>query len=278
MSPLLLPRRAVLRLTGPDVRVFLQGLLSNDVMALAPGRPLYAGLLSAQGKTLHALLLFDGADCGAGGDVMIDAEAAQAPALARRLNMYRLRKALSIAPAPELGVWIDVQGAESRTMDPRTPLLGARWLAPVVADAPDGSAVWAAHRRRLGVAEAAELGEDQLLWLETGAGLLNGVSYTKGCYVGQENTARMHHRDKLRRLVLPYAVMGPEVRDVASDPQLRDAEGRVVGTLRGEVQDGVALVHVRLEAAQLPGLVLDGQPAQLLVPGWAAPLLQGAPA
>ena len=270
MTSFLLPDRAVLRLSGSDVRPFLQGLLTNDLMALVPGHPLYAGLLSAQGKTLYALLLFDGADSGTPDDVLIDVDATQAPALAKRLNMYRLCKAVTITPAPELGVWINPQGADDRTADPRTPLLGARWLAPLQDDAPDGRALWTAYRRRLGVAEAAELGEDQLLWLETGAGLLNGVSFTKGCYVGQENTARMHHRDKLRRLVLPFAVEAP-----VNDPQLRDGEGRSVGTVRGDVQDGVALVHVRLEAAHHPGLMMDGQPARLMLPGWAAPLMAG---
>jgi folate-binding protein YgfZ len=273
MIPLLLSSRAVLRLAGPDARDFLQGLLTNDMMALAPGRPLYAGLLSAQGKALHALLLFDGADAGLPGEVLVDVDAGQAGALARRLGMYKLRKAVTIALAPELGVWVALEGMPGRPddgkPDPRHAALGSRWLAPKLENAPEGDAVWAAHRRRLGVAEAAEIGEDQILWLETGAGLLNGVSFTKGCYVGQENTARMHHRDKLRKLILPFAVADGEV----ADPQLRDGEGRVVGALRGGIEDGVALVHVRLEALDGQPLVLDGRPARLLAPQWAAGLL-----
>lgn len=274
MTPLLLSSRAVLRLAGPDARDFLQGLLTNDMMALAPGRPLYAGLLSAQGKALYALLLFDGGDAGLPGEVLVDVDAGQAGALARRLGMYKLRKAVTIAPAPELGVWVAPEGMPGRAADPRHAALGSRWLAPKLENAPEGDAPWAAHRRRLGVAEAAEIGEDQILWLETGAGLLNGVSFTKGCYVGQENTARMHHRDKLRKLILPFAVADGEV----ADPQLRDGEGRVVGALRGGIEGGVALVHVRLEALDGQPLVLDGRPARLLAPQWAAGLLPDGPA
>jgi folate-binding protein YgfZ len=261
MTPLLLTDRAVLRLSGPDALAFLQGLLTNDVMALAPDRPLYAGLLSPQGKALYALLLF----AGEAGEVLLDVDAGQAPALARRLGMYRLRKAVTIQPAPELGVWVALETMANRPDDPRHAALGARWIAPRLDDAPEGNSLWAAHRRRLGVAEAAEIGEDQLLWLETGAGMLNGVSFTKGCYVGQENTARMHHRDRVRRLILPFAVADGPVED----PQLRDGEGRGVGTLRGPVQDGVALIHVRLEA--LAGaLALDGREVRLLHAPWAA--------
>ncbi len=82
---------------------------------------------------------------------------------------------------------------------------GAGWQPPA---GEDGSAAYAAHRRAIGVPDSAEIGEDQLLWLETGADLLNGVSFTKGCYVGQENTARMHHRDKVRRRLVPISVAG----------------------------------------------------------------------
>lgn len=266
MTPLLLTDRAVLRLSGPDTADFLQGLLTNDVMALTPDTPLYAGLLSPQGKTLYALLLF----AGEAGEVLLDVDAGQAAALARRLGLYRLRKAVTIAPAPELGVWVALQAVAGRPDDPRHAALGARWIARRVENAPEGDSLWAAHRRRLGVAEAAEIGEDQLLWLETGAGLLNGVSFTKGCYVGQENTARMHHRDRVRRLILPFEVPDGPVQD----PQLRDGEGRVVGTLRGPVQDGVALIHVRLEALD-GALALDGRPARLLPAPWAADVLTG---
>jgi folate-binding protein YgfZ len=186
--------RALLRLSGDDVRGFLQGLVTNDVEMLAPDRPLWAGLLTAQGKALFDFMLW--AD---GADVLIDCEAEQADALARRLSLYRLRRAIEIRRDDGLALHWSPDGAN----DPRLPGLGRRWLAP--ADGPAEG--WLAHRLSLGVTEGvAELGSDKILWLECNAAELNGVSFSKGCYVGQENTARMNWRQKVnRRLVVVRA-------------------------------------------------------------------------
>lgn len=270
MSVLMLDDRAVLRVRGADARAFLQGLLSQDVDLLTAERPLYAGLLSAQGKLLFAVLLFEGGD----GEVLVDVAAAQAEALARRLAMYRLRKAVEIVAAPELRVFVDLDGVG--VMDPRTAALGARWVAAGegVVDAD----LWRAHRLGLGVAEAAELGSDELLWLETGAELLNGVSFTKGCYVGQENTARMHHRDKVRRRVVPVRLAGETVdgvlRIAVADGVLRDGAGRVVGSVRGVPQGDVAVAHLRMEATAAP-ILLGGVDVTVLRPAWLAPAFEG---
>src|SRR3954470_20163952 len=113
--------RALLRLSGEDVRGFLQGLVTNDLDALAPDRPLWAGLLSAQGKALFDFILW--AD---GADVLIDCEAAQSDALVRRLSLYRLRRAIKIGRDAGLAVHWSPDGAT----DPRLPALGRRWLAP----------------------------------------------------------------------------------------------------------------------------------------------------
>jgi tRNA-modifying protein YgfZ len=194
--------RAVLRLAGEDVRGFLQGLVTNDMALLAPDRPLWAGLLSAQGKALFDFILWD-----AGADVLVDCEAEQADALARRLSLYRLRRAIVIARDDGLAVhW-----APDGDTDPRLPGLGRRWLAPASAPAQG----WIAHRLSLGVTEgAAELGSDKILWLECNAAELNGVSFGKGCYVGQENTARMNWRQKVNRrlVVVPAEAPGPRTR------------------------------------------------------------------
>jgi tRNA-modifying protein YgfZ len=178
--------RAVIRLSGEDVRGFLQGLVTNDVMG---DLPVWAGLLTPQGKALFDFLVW--AD---GGDLLIDCEAGQADALARRLSVYRLRRPITIARDEHLAVhW-----GEGGVPDPRNPALGGRWLAVPTGD--DASRAWRAHRLSLGVVEGgAELGQDKTLWLECNARELNGVSFTKGCYVGQENTARMHHRGKVNR-------------------------------------------------------------------------------
>jgi folate-binding protein YgfZ len=207
MSSTTLIDRAVIRLSGEGVRDFLQGLVTNDV---AGPLPVWAALLTPQGKALFDFIVWADGD-----DLLIDCEATQADALIRRLSLYRLRKPIVIARDPALAVHWSLQWPNQVAVhsvndagpwppkivtDPRLPALGHRWLAPA-----DGAAEgWHAHRLSLGVAEGVEeLGSDKHLWLECNADLLNGVSFTKGCYVGQENTARMNWRNKVnRRLVV----------------------------------------------------------------------------
>jgi len=179
--------RVIIRLSGDGVRDFLQGLITNDVSGPLP---VWAGLLTPQGKALFDFLLW-----AEGDDVLIDCEASQAAALVRRLSLYRLRRAIAIAVEERLAVHWSIDSTRG-TPDPRNHALGARWIAPPSEPA-EG---YHAHRLSLGVVEGvAELGSDQSLWLECNAEAQNGVSYTKGCYIGQENTARMHHRDKVRK-------------------------------------------------------------------------------
>ena len=208
MTATTLVERALIRLSGEDVRGFLQGLVTNDVAALAPDTPLWAGLLSAQGKALFDFLLW--AD---GADVLVDCEQGAASDLARRLTLYRLRRPIGIEREPELCVHWSPDG-DAGAPDPRRPELGRRWLAPA-ADGAGADESWRRHRLALGVTEgAAELGADKILWLECNAAELNGVSFGKGCYVGQENTARMNWRNKVNRrlVVVPADAPGPRTR------------------------------------------------------------------
>jgi folate-binding protein YgfZ len=216
--------RALLRLSGEDVRGFLQGLVTHDMNLLAQDRPLWAGLLTPQGKALFDFMLW--AD---GADVLVDCEAEAAEELARRLSLYRLRRKIEIERDERLAVhWAPCAPAEAgaqpragpgllrsqehkQGVDPRLQALGCRWLAPA-AEPAEG---WLAHRLSLGVAEGrAELGSDKILWLECNAAELNGVSFTKGCYVGQENTARMNYRSKVNRrlVVVPATGAGERTR------------------------------------------------------------------
>lgn len=193
-----LVERALIRLSGDDVRGFLQGLVTQDVTGPLPA---WSGLLTPQGKLLFDFLLWADGD-----DILIDCEREAAGDLARRLTLYRLRRAIRIEREEQLCVHWAAEG-EQGTADPRLAALGRRWLAP--ADAGEGAdAAWRAHRLALGVAEGrGELGDGALLWLECNAAELNGVSFTKGCYVGQENTARMNWRQKVSRrvVVVPLA-------------------------------------------------------------------------
>jgi folate-binding protein YgfZ len=228
--------RALLRLSGEEVGGFLQGLVTNDLDLLGAERPLWAGLLTAQGKALFDFLLWADGD-----DILVDCEAEQADALARRLGLYRLRRPIQIARDDSLAVHWAPDGKEG-VPDPRLAALGRRWLAPA-GEAAEG---WLEHRLRLGVTEGvAELGSDKTLWLECNAAELNGVSFGKGCYVGQENTARMNWRNKVNRrlVVVPATAEGPRTRILY--PEL-----------------GLAVEHRRTDDL-----------AGALIPDWLAPAL-----
>lgn len=216
--------RALIRLSGEDVRGFLDGLVTNKLDTL----PAYAALLTPQGKVIADFIVWSDGD-----DVLLDCDAAAAEALEKRLAMYRLRRAIVIAREEALAVHWSPDGSD----DPRLPALGKRWIAP-----PSGAAIgWREHRLRLGVCEgAAELGD--LLWLECNADELNGVSFNKGCFVGQENTARMNWRGKVNRrlFVVPIGV-SPETRVRVAYPEL-----------------GLAVAHLRV----------DEVPAEAIRPAW----------
>lgn len=214
MTGTTLTDRAILRISGEEAKPFLQGLLTRDVLKLTEGQPRWTALLTPQGKALFDFILWADGD-----DVLIDCEAAQADILARRLTLYRLRRKVTIARVDDLAVHWSLDAA-NRPFDPRLPALGHRWLAP--ADAGDASAAFRAHRLSLGIFEGAgELGQDQTLWLETNAEELQGVDYDKGCYVGQENTARMHYRNKVnRRLIAVPLAHADEKRQRAALPDL----------------------------------------------------------
>jgi len=232
MSATRLSTRALIRLSAmdeaEDVRGFLQGLVTNDVSGALPA---YAALLSAQGKTMFDFIVW--ADAA---DVLIDCEAALADDLVKRLSLYRLRRKISIERDNSLCVHWSKDEPSGASPDPRLSTLGYRWIAAAEeSEAVDDA--WLAHRLSLGVSEgSSELGD--ILWLETNAVELNGVSFEKGCYIGQENTARMNWRQKVnRRLVVVPIDQSQEKRRKAAYPQM----GLAVDHLR---VDDIAVEHV----------------------------------
>jgi len=223
--------RSVIRLSGEGVGEFLQGLVTQDV---AGELPVWAGLLSAQGKCLFDFMIW--AD---GEDLLLDCEAAASDDLIKRLSIYRLRRPITIARDESLSVHWTADARQGVT-DPRLADLGNRWLGP----AGEPASGWPGHRLRLGVCEGrAELGD--LLWLECNAVELNGVSFSKGCFVGQENTARMNWRQKVNRRLVVVEGDGGERQRMAY-PGL-----------------GLAVVHARV----------DDIPASAIVPAWLGPAL-----
>jgi len=208
---------------GEDAASFLQGLVTNDVTATLPA---YAALLTPQGKTLFDFIVWP----GAGGALLLDCEAEVADELVQRLTLYRLRKRIAIERDDSLGVYWQAALGDGGSPDPRLANLGQRWIAAASDEDHAVDTDWQRHRLELGVPEGrAELGD--VLWLETNAVELHGVSFTKGCYVGQENTARMNWRQKVnRRLLVVPLDRSHEQRRKAAYPQL-----------------GLAVDHLRLE-------------------------------
>jgi folate-binding protein YgfZ len=211
MTDTSLKDRSIIRLfeqgDGEDVREFLQGLVTQDTRKVAPGAPQYGALLTAQGKVMFDFLLW--ADTQDDTAILIDCEAQVADALAKRLTLYRLRRKINIARDDALTVHWSADEVENGTVDPRLASLGYRWLDNAANG--DASPAYHAHRLSCGVPEGqAEMGD--LLWLECNAIELNGVAFDKGCYVGQENTARMNWRQKINRrlVVLPLAQSDPK--------------------------------------------------------------------
>lgn len=219
--------RAVVRIApedeAEDAAQFLQGLVTNDVTG---SLPVYAGLLTAQGKTLFDFIVWPAGE----GALLLDCEADVADELVKRLSLYRLRRKLSIALDPSLGVYWQAEVGDGGAPDPRLADLGQRWVAAVSDQDHAVDDDYLRHRLKLGVPEGrAELGD--VLWLETNAADLNGVSFDKGCYVGQENTARMNWRQKVNRrlLVVPFD-RSDEKRRKAEHPEL----GYAIDHLRAE--------------------------------------------
>jgi hypothetical protein len=223
--------RAVVRLSGEDVRGFVQGLATSDVTGPLP---VWAGLLTPQGKCLFDFLVWSDGD-----DLLLDCEAEQADALIKRLAVYRLRRRITIERDPSLAVHWSKGGGDG-VADPRLSALGRRWLAP----AGEPATGWLEHRLGMGVCEGgAELGD--LLWLECNAAELNGVSFSKGCFVGQENTARMNWRQKINRRLF-VTVGGGGERARVEYPEIARS-----------------VVHARI----------DTIPDDAIIPDWLAPAL-----
>ncbi|WP_338467838.1 folate-binding protein [Novosphingobium sp. ZN18A2] len=238
MTATRLSKRAVVRLTPLDpaenVADFLQGLVTSDVTG---DLPVWTALLTAQGKALFDFLVWPSGEDA----LLIDCEADVADALIKRLSLYRLRRKIELARDETLGVYWQPEPGDGGAADPRLAALGQRWIAPVSDTDEPADDAWRAHRLRLGVPEGrAELGDAETLWLEANAVELNGVSFTKGCYIGQENTARMNWRQKVnRRLIVVPLDSSDEKRRRAAYPDL-----------------GLAVDHLRVDAID-PALAPD---------------------
>ena len=274
--------RAVLAVTGPEAAPFLQGLVTNDVTKVSPGSSAYAALLTPQGKIITDFIVHAAPD-----GLHLDVPATHAADLLKRLKLYRLRAKIGLddisqayavyaffPPMSSPGE-VAAKPAEGPPPDPRLPALGGRWVAPADSVTPDAAlADWHRHRLALGVPDSADT-EGQFA-LDANLEELHGLDFKKGCYVGQEVTARMKHKAAPRRRLVPVAFEGdlppPGTR-------LTDAAGAEIGELKAG-WDRIAVLSVRLAAltplAQSQPVLADGAPARIKRPAYPLPPLATA--
>ena len=253
-----LPDRAVLELAGADRVSFLQGLVSNDVAQAAPGRLVWAALLTPQGKWLAEFFMAATPD-----RLLLDVDAGLAPMVAQRLARYRLRADVQIAPAPlRVAVGWDGPAPDGAVPDPRLSEAGWRLVAPTLPESTATAEAYDLHRLRLGLPATADMESEKTTLLEAGYDELHGVSWTKGCYMGQELTARTKYRGLLKRRLVPVRIEGTLA--APGTPIL--ADGAEVGHMRSGREDrGLALL--RLDAMDR-GLTCDGATLHPEPPGW----------
>jgi folate-binding protein YgfZ len=280
--------RGVIGIAGEEARNFLQGLISNDIEKVGPARAIYAALLTPQGKYLFDFLISE-----LDGRLLLESEAARLPDLIRRLMLYRLRARVEIT---DESAAFDVVAFPGETalqaldlpadagaarvidggvlmVDPRLAALGARALLPKDAGDPFGLSPlpperYQGLRYRLGVPEGeGDLQVERATLLESGFDELNGVDFKKGCFVGQELTARMKYRGLVRKRLLPVSFDGPPPPPGTPIK----ADGREVGEMRGGIEGlGLALFRIdKLEAAGGETLSAEGQSLLPARPDWA---------
>ncbi len=262
-----LPGRGFLRLSGEDRLKFLQGLVSNDVNAAAPGHAVYSCLLTPQGKFLHDFFLIADGD-----SLLIECEADRSVDLAQRLKMYRLRSRIEIAEAEyevfaAFGAAVPTSGALIYA-DPRNPALGTRVALPAGAEA--NPQIPFDSYDRLRIANAVPDGSRDMevgkaILLENNIDLLNGVAWDKGCYTGQELTARTHYRGLIKKRLIPVRIAG--TAPPIGTPLIEG--GGEVGEMRSSNGDlGLALLRFerlrRPEPIAIDGATLTPEPTPAL--------------
>ena len=252
-----LPSRALVRVSGPDARVFLHTLLTQDVETLANGALRFGALLSPPGRLLFDLFLWGETDA-----VLLDVAADRREALMQRLAMYRMRARVEIAAdaRPVFAAWPGP--AEGFTADPRTAALGGRrYGGAVEANATEDD--WQAHRLAVGVPDpAADAGTDRTYPIEADFDLLGGIDFQKGCFIGQETTSRMKRRGDIRKRMLPIAFDGPAP---APGTEVLNGDLRAGEVLTG--RDGAAMALLRLDRLE-GALTVDGRAATVRRPDW----------
>lgn len=277
--------RGVLAVSGEDARGFLQGLITNDIERVSPDTAIYAALLTPQGKFLHDFFIVE-----YDGHLLLDCDASGIPDLLKRLILYRMRSKVQIADESDkwsVGVMLDYGKAEAAQppgtaktrfdgvsyIDPRHAGMGERTIRKADADDtfPTDIVLLETNRRAydalrisLGIpATGTDLIADKSMPLESGFDELHGVDFDKGCYVGQEVTARMKHRNLVKKRLFPVAIDG-----TVSTGAIVKSGDVDAGEIRSAI-DGHGIALLRLDLVEKGGLTADGAPVTPEKPDWA---------
>lgn len=231
-----LPDRGLIHIEGEDRHEFLQNLISNDVELLKKQKAVYACLLTPQGKFLHDFFVLEG-----GNFLLLDCESgARAQDLYKRLNLYRLRADVQISVEEQNDVYA-VYGTQTdpEFLDPRHPEMGYRSFEKPGGIEEKPFEVWDEKRIRLGIPDGSrDMVIEKSTLLECNIDKFHGVSFEKGCYVGQELTARMHHRGLAKKHL--YAIEGKNLPESGTDIEVN---GKHIGEMRSRCGDiGLALL------------------------------------
>ncbi|KAL1778546.1 transferase CAF17, mitochondrial [Sigmodon hispidus] len=300
-----LDERALVRVRGPDAALFLLGLVTNELPLSGPltdaaqpsARAAYAHFLNVQGRTLYDVILYGLPESTEGSPgFLLECDSSVMGTLQKHLAMYKIRRKVTVEPLPELHVWAvlpctpqtpeaapleeKVDTSTILTRDPRTVRMGWRLLTQddgpalvprgQLGDLPD----YHMHRYQQGIPEGVrDLPPGMALPLESNLVFMNGVSFTKGCYIGQELTARTHHTGVIRKRLFPVTLEGPLPANGISPGTLvtATATGQAAGKFRAG-QGRVGLALLRSETIKGPLHIKTSESQQVavtaLVPDW----------
>lgn len=285
-----LENRSVFTVSGPDAAEFLQGLVSNDVTKVSERRAIWAAFLTPQGKFLHEFMI-----AALGPDFVLDCERDRRDDLIRRLSRYRLRSNVEVSPRDDLSVataWGDdaaesfgldaepgaalPKGSTAVFVDPRLAAAGLRMIGPArdleslaqSAGCEAASPVaYDTHRLALGLPDGSrDMEVEKALLLENGFAELNGVDFDKGCYIGQELTARTHYRALIKKRLLPVTIEG----DAPGPGTGLSVDGADAGEMKSSADNqGLALVRLATWQSTEDGvLTADAAKVTPSLPSW----------
>ena len=276
------PERRVIRISGAEAADFLQSILTSDMEALLPGETRASALLTPQGRILADMMVLRVED-----GFVLDCDASRAEDLFTRLRRYKLRRPITLEMLDDHQLWVGWDGAAmpvDASTDPRHPALGWRWIGAAGSgpDTASGSGTvdidqWHAVRIAAGVPQGpVDLQPERALMLEAGLDRLGAVDFEKGCYVGQEVTARTHYRGLVKRRIVPLAISGGRP---ASGDAVTDGERELGAVLSVAADSEGALCLAAMKLSDIHRIsdsdqevTAGGHAARLAIPDWMLPL------